>query len=60
MTVDQYTSKYEFNDHVEIRKDQKVVFKGTIRKLQDHFYDLGQCELKKSYQLTEHSHDLKI
>ena len=60
MTVDQYTSEHDFNDCIEIRKDQEVVFKGTIRGLQNHFYDLAQCEIKKNYQLTEHSHYLTI
>lgn len=43
MTVDQYTLELCVNQHVEIAKNGKVVFKGTIRELQEHFYTWGQC-----------------
>ena len=60
MTVDQYTFKIPVNQNVEISKNGKVVFKGTIQELQAHFYTLGQCEVdEKPYQLAR-THYIKI
>lgn len=60
MTVDQYTSKFCVNDYVEIKKEGEIVFKGTIKELQELFYTLGQCIIEERYQLTEHSHYIKL
>ena len=39
---------------------QKIVFKGTIRELQTHFYTWGQCEVDDvPYQLAN-MHYIKI
>lgn len=60
MTVDQYTLGITVDQCVEISKDGKIVFKGTIRELQEHFYTLGQCEVNEEpYQLAN-THYIKI
>ena len=60
MTVDQYTLEFPVNQFVEITKDKKIVFKGTIRELQTHFYTWGQCEVDDvPYQLAN-MHYIKI
>ena len=53
MTVDIYTLELSVSECVEIAKDKKIVFKGTIRELQKYFYTLCQCEIDvKPYQLA--------
>ena len=60
MTVDQYTLEILVDQCVEISRDGKLVFKGTIRELQEHFYTLGQCEVyEEPYQLAN-THYIKI
>ena len=60
MTVDQYTLDVSVKECVEIAKDGKIVFKGTIRELQEHFYTLCQCEVDgEPYQLAN-THYIKI
>ena len=45
MTIDQYTLEIYVDQCVEIAKNGKIVFKGTIRELQEHFYTLCQCDV---------------
>lgn len=60
MTVDQYTLKFPVDQLVEISKNGKIVFKGTIRELQEHFYTLGQYEINsKPYKLAN-THYIRI
>ena len=60
MTVDQYTLELSVGQCVEITKNGKIVFKGTIRELQEHFYTLCQCEVdSEPYQLAN-THYIKI
>lgn len=60
MTVDEYTLEIIIDQCVEISKNGTIVYKGTIRKLQDHFYTYGQCEVDgKPYQLAN-THYIKI
>lgn len=60
MTVDRYSAKFPVDQHVEIAKGKEIVFKGTIRELQEHFYTFGQCEVDgKPYQLAN-THYIKI
>ena len=60
MTVDQYTSEIPVDQYVEISKDGKIVFKGTIRELQEHFYTLGQCEVNEEPYHLANTHYIKI
>lgn len=60
MTVDQYTVEIPADQCVEIIKDGKIVFKGTIRELQKHFYTWCQCEVDDNpYQLVN-THYIRI
>ena len=60
MTVDQYTLKFFVKECVELSNDGKIVFKGTIRELQEYFYTLCQCEVDgEPYQLAN-THYIKI
>lgn len=60
MTVDQYTLDILVDQCVEIAKDGKVVFKGTIKELQEHFYTWCQREVDdKPYQLAN-THYIRI
>ena len=57
MTVDQYTVEIPAGQCVEIVKGGNVVFKGTIRDLQEYFYTLCQCEIDgKPYQIASTHH----
>ena len=60
MTVDQYTLEFPVDQCVEISKKGKVVFKGTIRELQERFYTWAKYEINgKPYKLAN-THYIKI
>lgn len=60
MTVDQYTVEIPADQCVEIIKGGNVVFKGTIRELQEYFYTWCQCVVDgKPYQ-TASTHHITI
>ena len=60
MTVDQYTLELSVKECIEISIDEKIMFKGTIRELQEHFYTLCQREINEEpYQLAS-THYIKI
>lgn len=60
MTVDQYTLYFSVKECVVISNDRKIVFKGTIRELQEYIYTLCQYEVDgEPYQLAN-THYIKI
>ena len=57
MTVDEYTNTIPVDKCVEITQNGNIVFKGTIRELQEYFYSLCQCEIiEEPYELANRHH----